>query len=176
LTSKATNGQVLEYSVRRLLIILTVPLVFALRSAQATVPMTWDSTGHVVVDAQVDGKGPYPFILDTGADESGIYDWFAKTLDLPAGRARELSGATGSEPSTVAKLSTLSVDGHVIRQVEADTFPDRADGAKLAGVAGVDLMRKRLAVIDFGCSTFALLPRQAVRSKIIGAAATTIHC
>jgi hypothetical protein len=169
LTSKATNGQVLEYSVRRLLIILTVPLVFALRSAQATVPMTWDSTGHVVVAAQVDGKGPYPFILDTGADESGVYDWFAKTLDLPAGRARELSGATGSEPSTVAKLSTLSVDGHVIRQVEAD-------GAKLAGVAGVDLMRKRLAVIDFGCSTFALLPRQAVRSKITGAAATTIHC
>jgi predicted aspartyl protease len=160
--------------VRFLLTLVTVSVVFELCPAQATVPLTWDSTGHVVIDARVNGKGPYPFILDTGADESGVYDWFARSLGLPSGPARELSGATGSEPSTVAKLSTLSVDGHAIRQVEADTFPDRVDGAKLAGVAGVDLMRGRLAVIDFGCSTFALLPLQATNAKITGAGATKI--
>ena len=167
-------SQVIEHSVRCLLMILTVSLVLALRPAQAKIPLTWDSTGHVIIDARVNGKGPYRFILDTGADESGVYEWFAKTLDLPTGGARELSGATGSEPSIVAKVSTLSVDGHAIRQVEADTLPDRADGAKLAGVAGVDLMRHRLAVIDFGCSTFALLPLQAASTKITGAGATKI--
>lgn len=149
-------------------------VVLELRPAHAAVPLTWDSTGHVVIDARVNGKGPYPFILDTGADETGVYEWFAKSLDLPSGAARELSGATGSQPSIVAKLSTLSVDGHAIRQVEADTLPDRVDGVKLAGVAGVDLMRDRLAVIDFGCSTFALLPLQATNAKITGVGATKI--
>jgi hypothetical protein len=160
------------YSVRCPSTIFT--LVLGLRPAQATVPLTWDSTGHVVIDARVNGKGPYPFILDTGADETGVYDWFAKSLDLPSGATRELSGATGTEPANVAKLSTLSVDSHAIRQVEADTIPDRVDGEKLAGVAGVDLMRDRLAVIDFGCSTFALLPLQATNAKITGAGAIRI--
>ncbi len=159
---------------RCLLTIFTLSLALGLRPAQAIVPLTWDSTGHVVIDARVNGKGPYSFILDTGADGSGVYEWFAKSLDLPSGGARELSGATGSAPSTVAILSTLSVDGHAIRHVEADTFPDRVDGVKLAGIAGVDLMRHRLAVIDFGCSTFALLPLQATNANITGAGATKI--
>jgi predicted aspartyl protease len=144
-------------------------------SVQAEVRLSWDSTGHVVVPAIVNGKGPFEFILDTGADESAVYSWFAKSLHLPAGGKRELSGATGSSAETGTLLSTLAVDGHVITQVEADTVPDRPDGAKLAGVIGADLMLHRLVVIDFGCGTAALLPIQTVRSEIVGAGATVVQ-
>lgn len=143
-------------------------------TAPAEVPLSWDSTGHVVVPTIVNGKGPFDFVLDTGADESGVYAWFAKSLDLPKGGSAELSGATGSEQTTVARLSTLSVDGYIIRNVDADTLPDRPDGAKIAGVAGVDLMLGRLAVMDFGCGTAALLPITGTTAKIVGTGATLI--
>jgi predicted aspartyl protease len=143
-------------------------------AVKAEVRLSWDSTGHVVVQAIVNGKGPFEFILDTGADESAVYSWFAKSLNLPAGRKRELSGATGSSAETGTLLSSLAVDGHVITQVDADTAPDRADGAKLAGVIGADLMLHRLTVIDFGCGTAALLPIQNARSEIVGAGATVV--
>jgi predicted aspartyl protease len=143
--------------------------------ALAEVPLSWDSTGHVVVPAMVNGKGPFQFILDTGADESAVYSWFAKSLNLPKGASGELSGATGSAQMMFTRLSTLSLDGHAIRDINADTIPDRPDGAKLGGVAGVDLMMHRLAVIDFGCGTIALLPTQEPRSEIVGRSATLIR-
>lgn len=144
-------------------------------NARAEVPLSWDSTGHITVPALVNGKGPFEFILDTGADETGVYDWFAKSLDLPQGKRRELSGATGAEDVTGALLSTLTVDGHTVRNIDADTIPDRADGAKLAGVAGVDLMKHRWVVIDLGCGTVAVRPIQKVARTITGQDAILIH-
>jgi len=141
---------------------------FLMTEASAQVPLTWDSTGHVMVPALVNGKGPYNFILDTGADESAVYAWFAKSLDLPKGESRELSGATGSEQMTVTRLSTLGVDGHVVGNIEADTLPDRTDGAKIAGIVGVDLMAHQAAVIDFACKTFALRPVENMDAEIVG--------
>jgi predicted aspartyl protease len=141
----------------------------------ANVPLTRDSTGHVVVPTYVNGKGPYNFILDTGADETGVYTWFAKSLQLPTGNAKLLSGATGDERTTTTHLSTLVVDGHAIEDVDVDVFPARRDGAMLAGVAGVDVMARRLAVMDFQCKTFELLPIQQARPDIVGTGATMIQ-
>jgi predicted aspartyl protease len=142
--------------------------------AHAEAPLRWDATGHVVVPATVDGKGPFDFILDTGADESAVYAWFAKALDLPKGKAGQLSGATGTAAMTASKVQALSVDGRTLRDIEADTVPDRADGARIAGVAGVDLMAGRLTVIDFGCKTVALLPLQGAPADIAGPGAVPI--
>jgi len=140
----------------------------------ATVPLTVYSTGHIVVPALVNGKGPYTFMVDTGADESAVYAWFAKSLDLPKGKVGELSGATGSEKMTITRLSSLSVDGHAINQIDADTLPDRTDGAKIAGIVGVDLLGHRLAIMDFACRTFELRPVQRITPDLVGTDATLI--
>ena len=69
------------------------------------------------------------------------------------------SAACSSRIALTATLSyTSSVDGHEIHGVSALTMPDRPDGANLGGIVGVDLMLGRLAVLDFGCRTAALLP------------------
>jgi predicted aspartyl protease len=159
----------------RVMVMSTVVLALGGHAARAAVPLSWDSTGHIVVPAMVNGFGPFEFILDTGADESAVYSWFAKSLNLPAGRAGELSGATGTQPMLATRVSSLAVDGHTISNVQADTIPDRVDGAKLAGVAGVDLMRHRLAVIDIGCGTFALEPLPGSSSSIRRTGGTAIR-
>ena len=125
--------------------------------ARAEVPMRWDATGHVVVPTRVNQSAPVNFILDTGADETGVYSWFAKRLNLPQAGTGEISGATGSAQSVLLRVSRLSVDGHDIVHFDADTLPDRPDGARLGGIVGADLMAGRLTVMDFGCGTAALL-------------------
>jgi predicted aspartyl protease len=152
---------------------LVVVLLGALSAgARAEVPLRWDSTSHVVVPTFVNGKGPFDFILDTGADETGVYGWFAKSLQLPPGESKDLSGATGTEKTVTTRVAKLTVDGYSIENVDADTLPDRTDSAKLAGVTGADLMMGRLVVMDLGCGTAAVLPMQAVTPKIVGSGAT----
>lgn len=142
-------------------------------SALAEVPLTKDATRHVMVPAFVNGKGPFPFMLDTGADESAAYAWFAKSLNLPKGGKRELNGATGSVAMTGTLLSELRIDGHALHNIDADTIPDRPDHAQIAGVAGADMMAGKLAVLDFGCGKFALLPLTDP-FKVVGAKAVFV--
>lgn len=158
----------------RSLLCLSLCAALLAGTAQAKVPLVRDVTGHVTVPVFVNGKGPFQFMLDTGADGSAVYAWFAGSLGLSKGAHRELSGATGSAPMTGALLDKLSVDGHAVKHIDADTVPDRADGVRIAGIVGADMMIGRLTVIDFGCGTFASLPRQRPSPRIVGAGATAV--
>jgi predicted aspartyl protease len=153
---------------------LSVCALILATGVHAEVPLRWDATGHVVVPTVVNGTGPVDFILDTGADETGVFLWFAKRLKLPAAGNTELSGATGSAESVLLRVAELSVDGHEIQNFSADAMPDRPDGAKLGGVVGADLMAGRLTVMDFGCRTAALLPLDSWR-RVVGSQAQLVN-
>jgi predicted aspartyl protease len=122
--------------VTQTLILASVCFVSIITGVQAEVLLSKDATGHVTVPAFVNGTGPFPFILNTGADQSAVYSWFAKSLRLAKGANRMISGATGSAQAAGTRISTLSIDGHIIRNIDVDTVPDRADGVRIAGVAG----------------------------------------
>ena len=49
-----------------------------LSNAQAAVTLLPVPDGHFSVPVLVNGAGPYAFILDTAADSSGVYQWFAE--------------------------------------------------------------------------------------------------
>jgi predicted aspartyl protease len=100
-------------------------------AVHAEVPLRRDATGHVVVPTMIEGTGPVDFIMDTGADETGVYGRLAKRLTLPATGSTELGAATGSAQSVQLRVSALSVDGHEIDNFLADTLADRPDAAQL---------------------------------------------
>jgi beta-lactamase superfamily II metal-dependent hydrolase len=52
------------------IVILLAILAAALAQADNTVPML-DVGGGPMVDVRINGKGPYPLILDTGATDTG---------------------------------------------------------------------------------------------------------
>ena len=143
--------------------------------ADARVVMTPDVTGHLLVPVFVDGQGPYPFVLDTGADESAVYAWFASQQRLPHGRTARISGATGDAAETTTRLASLSLDGRAIHRVDADTIPDRSDGAKIAGIAGADLLTGRVATLDTGCETLSLAPRGVDAARLAGVGAVLVR-
>lgn len=128
-------------------------------SVQAAVPLTPAGDGHDTVPAMVNGKGSFPFILDTGADETALYLWFARKEGLKKGAARDVDGQTGSVSSPTYSLKSLSVDGHAIHNVVADGLPNRQDSGIEAGVAGNDLMDGTIAIFDFPCRTVGIQPK-----------------
>ena len=92
----------------RALTLASVCFVSITTGVQAEVLLSKDATGHVTVPTFVNGKGPFPFILDTGADESAVYSWFAKSLRLAKGANRVISGATGSAQTAGTRLVSLN--------------------------------------------------------------------
>jgi hypothetical protein len=128
-------------------------------AVRAAVPFTPAGDGHDTIPALVNGKGPFAFILDTGADGSAVYRWFADKEHLPKGKTRAVDGQTGSVSSATYALKSLSVDKHAIHNVVADGLPNRHDEGVEAGVAGNDLMDGTIAIFDFPCRTVEIRPK-----------------
>jgi Aspartyl protease len=145
--------------------VLALTIIVAIGSGQrfnavrAAVPLTPAGDGHDTIPAFVNGKGPFAFILDTGADGSALYQWFAAKEHLPKGKVRDVDGQTGSVSSPTYSLKTLSVDGHAIHNIVADGLPNRRDTGVEAGVAGNDLMDGTIAIFDFPCRTVEIRPK-----------------
>ena len=119
------------------------------RTSLALVRFSPAGDGHLTVAAYVNGKGPFPFLLDTGADETGVYQWFAGSQHLKKGKSEEVVGQTGTSAIPTFRIDRLSIDERELSNIAADGLPDRTDQGKQAGVAGNDLMDGSLVVFDF---------------------------
>lgn len=65
-----------------------------------------------IVPVTIEGHGPYPFILDTGASTSGINSALAQQLGLPdTGRTSTVSGVVSSSQVHLVRISSWSVAG-----------------------------------------------------------------
>lgn len=151
-----------------------VSCVMLAAQASSTVPLTPAGNGHLVVPAYVNGKGTVPFILDTGADGSHVYDWFAKQQGLRPGKAMTVEGMTGASSMLTYRLDSIAIDGRTIRNVEVTGLPDRKDAAITAGVTGNDLMDGSIATFDYPCRTVTLTPKPASMGRMLTSAAVMI--
>jgi Aspartyl protease len=81
-----------------------------LRVPKTVVPMALFG-GRPVVSVRVNGKGPFKFILDTGAEGTVVGEELAHELGLPdKGRTRAgRPGAVASAPATVTRIETLEL-------------------------------------------------------------------
>ena len=145
------------------------------RQAAATVPLTPISDGHLLVPVYVDGKGPYPFMLDTGADTSGLYQWFADEAKLPAAGTTAVSGMTGTVEMKQYHVASFKLDGHELKGVSAYALPNRHDGARIAGVIGNDFMDGTVTVFDFPCGQVTVHPKPADAAATAGTGKAAIQ-
>jgi predicted aspartyl protease len=122
-------------------------------------PTRLDRIGRVMTNVQVNGKGPFRFVIDTGASRSTLAPHLARALALKpsVGRNVMLNGVTGA-----AEVPTVAVDSIEIGALrfEKQDLPviftsimGNADG--ILGVAGfqdqridVDFKRDRVSVLE----------------------------
>ncbi len=143
--------------------------------AFASAPLTPAGNGHLLVPVLVDGKGPVPAVLDTGADETGVYAWFAKEAHLKPGPLKDVGGMTGSVVTPIYRIDSLTLDGRTIRDVKADSYPDRHDNEKEALVVGNDFMDGTVTVFDFPCRRVEIWPKPANMNLLLSSHAQHLH-
>ncbi|MFY9985138.1 MAG: aspartyl protease family protein [Chthoniobacterales bacterium] len=90
-----------------------------------TVPMQ-DMGGRPVVELRINGKGPFPFILDTGATMTVISEELSRQLSLSApGDMHVVARGAGTPPRIVA-IHEVRIGNAVLEDVIAGMMPSGA--------------------------------------------------
>ena len=104
-------------------------------------PTTRDYVGRVVAAVMVNGRGPYRFIVDTGANESSISPRLATALGLAPSTSKPLrvAGVTGTEIVPSVPIESLRAGAMVMARsrlpVVGSPVMTGADG--ILGAAGL---------------------------------------
>jgi len=106
-----------------------------------------DSWERMTVPVTIQGKGPYRFVVDTGAERTVIARDLAETLKLaPSGVARVHSMTDMSMIGTVS-IPSLTVGGRQVKDIRAPALEKRNLGAE--GMLGVDSLQTQRVSFDF---------------------------
>ncbi len=121
----------------------------------ATVSTRSDLAMRMTVPVTINGRGPYHFVVDTGADRTVVSRELAASLKLKTGQ-----GATLHSMSGVAQVATVTVPSLTIAgQTTTDINAPALEGAYLGanGLLGIDTLKKRRIVMDFAKRTLSVL-------------------
>lgn len=113
-------------------------------------------TNRMTVQVQVDGKGPYAFIVDTGAERSVVSNELADTLGLDPGARARLFDFTGASTVNTVKVPSLSAGSLNTSAMEAPSLAEANLGAP--GMLGIDALQGHRVVIDFDRKRMTLAP------------------
>ncbi len=117
------------------------------RAGAESLATSQDRSARLTVPVLIDGHGPYPFVVDTGANRSVISRELALTLRLPPGPRVALDDALARERVDTVLIDRLDVGRRQIRAVDAPVLPAGDLGAD--GMLGLDSLRGQHVVLDF---------------------------
>jgi len=108
-----------------------------------------DRIGRVWVPVAINGRGPFRFVVDTGATTSAIVSSAARRLKLSINPTATvlLQGATGVDSVPYVMAEALEVGDLLFREAKLLIVPDVFGGAD--GVLGVQGLRDMRIHIDF---------------------------
>jgi predicted aspartyl protease len=116
-------------------------------SSDATLKTRPDLSERMTTPVFVNGKGPYEFLVDTGANRSGITRELAVQLGLPPASPVRVHGIAAAYMADTVQIADFRF-GALRDQMKAAPLFARADlGAD--GLLGIDLLRDREVLIDF---------------------------
>ncbi len=99
------------------------------------------------VEVQVNGRGPYKFIVDSGADTSAVGLRIARDLELPLGSQAILNGMTSRDIVDRVKVDALTLGPSTIRDLEIPALREIDLGGD--GLIGIDALVRQRLMMDF---------------------------
>ena len=82
-----------------------------------------DMGGRPVVELKINGKGPYRFVLDTGAVTTVVSDELSRELSLSAAAGMEVAAAGGGTPPAIVVINEIRIGDAVLEDVIAAVMP-----------------------------------------------------
>jgi predicted aspartyl protease len=120
---------------------------FPLRIAHASKPL-------LLVDAKVNGSGPHPFVLDTGASTCVLARQLTAQLGICSRRVAAMTGGGGTVAAAGGVLQSLAIEGAKVENLPvaiADFLEalSRVVEVDLAGIVGFNFLRHFVVTIDY---------------------------
>ena len=112
----------------------------------------------ILVPVHLDGKGPYEFILDTGASHSLLSPELAETLGVPPEFEKHGTGAAGPVTVAFGHVGSLAVGSAQRRNVPVAITNElnrigAAMGNRVDGCLGFEFLKDFVLTIDYRDST-----------------------
>lgn len=104
-------------------------------------------TSRLSVGVHINGRGPYQFIVDSGADTSAVGMRIARNLELPLGTQAILNGMTSRDLVDRVRVAELSFGPSSIRDLEVPALRELDLGGE--GLLGIDALLKQRLMLDF---------------------------
>jgi predicted aspartyl protease len=102
---------------------------------------------RMTIAVQVNGTGPYRFVVDSGADSSVIGTRIARTLQMPAGTSVTLNGMTGSSIVPRVLVDELGLGPTSVADLELPVLKEGDLGGD--GMLGIDALADQRLMMDF---------------------------
>lgn len=131
--------------------------------AATVVDVGEDRAERMTVQVDVDGRGQYAFIVDTGAERTAISSELADDLDLVVGRMARVHSMTEVSRIQTVRIPALTVGGRKVRDIDAPTLRRRNIGAE--GILGVDTLQKQRVSFDFAREQMTVTPSRKREEK-----------
>ena len=106
-----------------------------------------DAAHHLAIDVEINGKGPFRFVVDTGADKSVIATDIAQALNLVPGDGILVEGIVRTVPAVTVGLERLSFRQFSRTELRVAVLPRAMLGAD--GYLGLDVIDGYLVTFDF---------------------------
>jgi predicted aspartyl protease len=106
-----------------------------------------DETDRLTVEVRIDGKGPFRFLVDTGADRTVISDELAARFGPPDPELLVVQGIAATITAPAVRLTNLSFGPLTLESLRAPVLPHAALGAD--GYLGLDAIGGHRVVFDF---------------------------
>jgi hypothetical protein len=99
------------------------------------------------VEVRVNGRGPYQFVVDSGADTSVVGLRIAHDLQLPLGTPVTLNNMTDRNIVDRVRVAELSLGPTTIRNLQLPALREADLGG--AGMIGIDALARQRLMLDF---------------------------
>ena len=112
----------------------------------------FDPVQRMTVPVMVEGKGPFTFVVDTGANHSVLAIETAQGLNLPSGGTAAIHGIAGVEPAETVYVRQMTIGSVATKRLRMPLVSRRNLGAD--GLLGVDVLTRRDVQLDFERNRF----------------------
>ncbi|HEU0135447.1 MAG TPA: retroviral-like aspartic protease family protein [Allosphingosinicella sp.] len=102
---------------------------------------------RLTVEVRVNGRGPYQFVVDSGADTSVVGLRIARDLQLPLGTPVVMNNMTDRNVVDRVRVESLSLGPSTIRNLQLPALREAHLGG--AGMIGIDALARQRLMLDF---------------------------
>ncbi len=116
-------------------------------AAGAVLAADEDTANRMTVPVMLNDRGPFQFVIDTGADRTVVSTALAEQLGLKTASTATLHTMNGVDEVRTVSIAKVQVSTAIATNVRAPALPARFLGAE--GLLGIDSLHKQRVVMDF---------------------------